>query len=75
MHLIKIDDVGLQAPQRVFHLLYNPCLAGVAKRRGVAPVQADLRRDCDAGAAIVLRQGLAKNFFGAPKAIDGRRIE
>jgi hypothetical protein len=45
MHLVEIDDVGLQATQGIFGFLDDPCLAGIAKRLSVLPVQSDLGGD------------------------------
>ena len=75
MHLIKVNHIGLQTPQRILGLFHDPCPAGIAKRRAVVPIKADLRGDHDTVPPAGLRQCLAEDFFGAPKAIDGRRVE
>ena len=75
MHLIEVDHVGAQAPQRILDLLHDPLPAGVAERLAVAPVEADLGRDHRATAPAVLRERLAQNFFGPAETVDRRRIE
>ena len=45
VHLIEIDDVGLQTPEGRFGFRDDPCLAGVAKRLAVFPVESDLGGD------------------------------
>jgi hypothetical protein len=75
MHLVKIDHVGLQAPQRILDLLHYPHPAAVTERRAVAPIEADLGRDDGAFPAAILRQGLAENLFGPAEAVDRRGVE
>jgi hypothetical protein len=47
VHLVGIDDVGAQAPQRVLNLLDDARAAGVAEHLAIAPVQPDIRRNND----------------------------
>jgi hypothetical protein len=75
VHLVEIDDVGLQPPQGSLGFLDDPRLAGVAKRLAVLPVQSDLGGDVDALAPAPLGQRLADDFLGTAEAVDRRGVD
>ncbi len=75
VHLVEIDGVGLEPPQRGFGFLDDPRLAGIAKWLTVLPVEPDLGGDVDALAPVAVRQRLADDFLGTAESVDGRGID
>src|SRR5258705_9542484 len=75
VHLVEIDDVGLQTAQGILGFLDDPRLARVTKRLSVLPVESDLGGDEHALASTANGQSLADDFFRTPEAIYRRRID
>src|ERR1700682_2889898 len=75
VHLIEIDDIGTQTPQRILDLLANAGLAGIAERPAVLPVETDLGCYQDAFAPRTLGQRLAHDLLRAGEATSRRRTE
>ena len=65
MHLVDVDVIGLEPPQRVVDLAQDPLPAGIAKDFSVSPLQRRLSSDDDARPQIVFGNGSANDFFGA----------
>ena len=75
MHLIDIDEVGAQTPQRIVDLAHDPLARRVAKHFPVAPFEADFGCDDHAIAQVAYGQCLAHDLFRAPESIRRRRID
>jgi hypothetical protein len=75
VHLVDVDDVGLQATQRILDLLDDPCPAPVAERLMVLPVEADFGRDHGALATATLRERLADNRLRPAEPVDRSGID
>ncbi len=75
MHLVNIDVVGLQAPQRVLKLLQNSFAAGVALNRTRGPIEAHLGCEDNIVPAPVLVNGFANDLFRTPLSINRRRVD
>jgi len=75
MDLVDVDDVRLQAAQRVLDLLDDAALAGVAVGFVVLPGQTDFGRDDGPLAAAILGESPADDLLGAAEPVDRRRID
>ena len=75
VHLVDIDVIGAQTPQRVFDLARDALAARVAEHASVAPLQADFGGDDRARAQSGRRQRLADDFLGAAESVDRRGVD
>ncbi len=74
MHLINVDDIGLQPAQRILELLPKLLRRGVAKNLAAAPVEPRLGGDHGLSAPAA-GQSLADDFLGLAEAIDRRGVD
>jgi len=75
MHLIDVDNVGLQTAQRIFDLFLNAGLRTVTKDLAVVrPVEGHLGGD-DRIAAPSPQQRSTDDLLGISEAVHGRGIE
>ena len=75
MHLIDIDVVRLETTQRILKLMENALARGVAFDFATRPVQSDFGGEDNAISTTTLAEGLAHDLFGAPVAVNGRRVD
>src|SRR4029077_9264558 len=68
MHLIDVDDVGLEAAKRVLELIAQPRRRGVAQELAASPVKPDLGGDDRTRSPSALKR-LADQLLGAAEAI------
>ena len=75
MHLIDIDVIGAQPPQRVGRSAQDPVSAGIAKDLSVLPLEPRFRSNHDTRAQPPVSNRAADDFFGVAKSIGGRRVD
>jgi hypothetical protein len=73
MHLIKIDDIGLQPAQRIVDFLQDAAATGVAERLAVLPVEACFGGDGHLRAPASQRR--TDDLLGMAEAIDRRGVD
>lgn len=69
MHLIEVDDIGPQTPQRIIDLLADARPAGIAEYLAVVPIQPDLGGDADPVSRFGFSQSLAHQLFCVAEAV------
>ena len=74
MHLIDVDDIGLEAAKRIFELLAEPRRRRVAQDLAASPVEPDLGGDDRTFSAAALKR-LTDQFLGTAEAIDRRGVD
>ena len=74
MHLIDVDDIGLEAAKRIFELLAEPRRRRVAQDLAASPVEPDLGGDDRTRSAPTLKR-LADQFLGTAEAINRRGVD
>jgi hypothetical protein len=75
VHLVDIDDVGAQPPQRVLDLPPNALRARIAEHLSVSPIEADLGGDLHLVAQATLGERLPDDLFGAAEAVYRCRVD
>ena len=75
MHLIDIDVIGVEAPQRVGRLTQDPVAARIAMDFTVLPLEPHLCCDHDVRAQPRVGKRVADDFFGAAKTIGGCGVD
>src|SRR5581483_6905681 len=74
MHLIDVDAVGLQPPQRVFDFAHDALAAAVARDLAVVPFEPDLGGD-ERVLAQAVGERPAHDLLGAAEAVDRRGVD
>jgi hypothetical protein len=74
MHLIDVDDIGLEAAKRIFELLAEPRRCRVAQDLAASPVEPDLGGNDRVRSPSSLKR-LADQFLGTAEAIDRRGVD
>src|SRR6476620_3577799 len=74
MHLIDVDDIGLEAAKRIFELLAEPRRRRLAQDLATSPVEPDLGGDDRTRSAPALKR-LADKLLGTAEAIDRRGVD
>src|SRR6266850_8076045 len=74
VHLVDINVVGSQATQRILELLENALARGVTFDFALRPVDADFGGNDNAVSATIL-EGIAHQFFGTTKTVNGRGVD
>ena len=74
MHLVDVDAIGAQAPQRIVDLLHDPLPAGIAGDLAVMPFEPDLGGKDDV-IAEAIGERLADDLLGPAEAVDWRGID
>src|SRR5882762_4460814 len=74
VHLVDINVVGSEPTQRILELLENALARGVAFDFALSPIDADFGGNDNAVSATIL-EGIAHQFFGTTKAVDGRCVD
>ena len=74
MHLIDVDDIGLEAAKRIFELLAEPRRYRVAQDLAASPVEPDLGGNDRVRSPSSLKR-LADQFLGTAEAIDRRGVD
>src|SRR5712671_6461047 len=74
VHLIDIDVVGSEPTQRILELLENALTRGVTFDFALSPIDADFAGNDNAVSATI-SEGIAHQFFGTTKAVDGRCVD
>ena len=74
VHLIKIDDIGLQPEQRVFQLRAQTFWRRISKNFPIPPFKTNLGGNNRIGAAASF-ESLASNLLRATEAVDRSRVD
>src|ERR671934_703099 len=69
VHLIDVDVLGSQPPQRILNLLQDSRAARIAEYSSTLPLKPHLGRDVHARAKVALGDRLADDFFRTAEAI------
>src|SRR6266478_1907 len=75
VHLIDIDIVRLETPERILELLKNALARGIAFDFAIRPIESNFGGKDDVLSATTLAQGFAHDFFRTPIAVNGRCVD
>ena len=75
MHLVEIDDVGAQPPQRVLDLPADAGGTRIAKHRAALPLESHFGRDLHLVTQSTLRERLPDDLLGAAETVDGSGVD
>src|SRR5260370_16275392 len=75
VHLIDIDIVRLETPERILELLENTLARGIAFDFAIRPIESNFGGKDDVLSATTLAQGFAHDFFTTPISATSRCVD